>query len=78
MYDSSGALCCKKLLCAFWPEKQKRFSAEGCSECSIGGVCSIFIRMHVDMDAKEADAIAVAERVDVFIFFQAFFAKACW
>ena len=23
MDDSSGALCCKKLLCAFWPEKQK-------------------------------------------------------
>ena len=40
---------------------QKKFSAEGCSECSIGGVCSISIRMPVDMDAKEADAIAVAE-----------------
>ena len=36
------------------------------------------IRMPVDMDAKEADAIAVAESVDVFIFLQAFFAKACW
>ena len=30
------------------------------------------------MDAKEADAIAVAESVDVFIFLQDFFAKACW
>ena len=78
MDDSSGALCSKKLLCAFWPEKQKKNSAAGCSECSIGGVCSIFIRMPVDMDAKEADAIAVAESVDVFIFLQAFFAKACW
>ena len=78
MDDSSGALCCKKLLCAFWPEKQKKNSAEGCSEWSIGGVCSISIRMPVDMDAKEADAIAVAESVDVFIFLQAFFAKACW
>ena len=68
----------KKLLCAFWPEKQKKNSAEGCSEWSIGGVCSISIRMPVDMDAKEADAIAVAESVDVFIFLQAFFAKACW
>ena len=78
MDDSSGVLCCKKLLCAFWPEKQKKFSAEGCSGCSIGGVCSKSIRMPVDMDAKEADAIAVAESVDVFIFLQAFFAKACW
>ena len=78
MDDSNGALCCKKLLCAFWPEKQKKFSAEGCSGCSIGGVSSISIRMPVDMDAKEADAIAVAESVDVFIFLQAFFAKACW
>ena len=63
---------------AFWPEKQKKFSAEGCSECSIGGICSISIRMPVDMDAQEADVIAVAESVDVFIFLQAFFAKACW
>ena len=78
MDDSSGALCCKKLLCVFWPEKQKKFSAEGCSECSIGGVRSISIRMPVDMDVKEAHAIAVAEGVDVFIFLQAFFAKACW
>ena len=78
MDDSSGALCCKKLLCAFWPEKQKKFSAEGCSEGSNGDVCSISIKMPVDMDAKEADAIAVAESVDVFIFLQAFFAKACW
>ena len=30
------------------------------------------------MDAKEADAIAVAESVDVFIFLQPFFAKAWW
>ena len=29
------------------------------------------------MDTKEAGAIAVAESVDVFIFLQAFFAKAC-
>ena len=78
MDDSSGALCCKKLLCAFWPEKQKKISAEGCSECSIGGVSSISIRMRVDMDAKETNAIAVAESVDVFIFLQPFFAKACW
>ena len=78
MDDSSGALCCKTLFCAFWPEKQKKFSAEGCSECSIRGVCSISMRMPVDMDSKEADAIAVAESVDVFIFLQAFFAKACW
>ena len=68
MNGSSGALCCKKLLCAFWPEKRKKFSAEGCSVCSIGHVHSISIRMPVDMDAKEADAITVAESVDVFIF----------
>ena len=43
---------------------------------SIGGVCSISIRKPVEMDAKEADAIAVAESVDVFIFLQPFFAKA--
>ena len=30
------------------------------------------------MDAKEVDAIAVAESVDVFIFFQAIFPKGCW
>ena len=68
MDDSSSALCCKNLVCAFWPEKQKKISAKGCSDCSIGGVCSISARMPVDMDAKEADAIAVAESVDVFIF----------
>ena len=78
MDDSSSALCCKRLLCAFWPEKQKEISAEGYSDCSIGGVCSKSMRMPVDMDAKEADAIAVAESVDLFIFLQAFFAKACW
>ena len=77
MDDSSGALCCKKLLCAFLPEKQKKFSAEGCSRCSIGDDCSISIRMPVDMNAKEADAIAVAESVDVFIFLLALFAKGC-
>ena len=74
MDDSSGALCCKKLLCAFWPEKQEKFSAEGCVGCSIEGVCSIAITMPGDMDAKEADVIAVAESVDVFIFLQAFLA----
>ena len=49
-----------------------------CSGCSIGGGCSISIRMPVYMDAKEADAIVVAESVDVFIFLQPFFAKAWW
>ena len=78
MDNSNGSLCCKKLLCAFWPEKQKKNSVEGCSECGIGGVCSISIKMPVDMDAKEADATAVAESVDVFIFLQTFFSKACW
>ena len=52
-------------------------SAEGCSGCSIGGVCSIFITMPEDIDAMEVDAIAVAESVDVFIFLLAFFAKGC-
>ena len=78
MDDSSGALCCKKLLCAFWPGKTEKFSAEGCSRCSTGGDCSLSIRTPVNMDAKEADAIAVAESVDVFIFVQPFFAKAWW
>ena len=62
----------------FGQKNRKKNSAEGCSECSLGNVCSISIRMPVDMDAKKADAIAVAESVDVFIFLQAFFAKACW
>ena len=71
---------CKKLLCAFcafWPDKWVEISAEGCSGCSIGGVCSIFITMPEDIDAMEVDAIAVAESVDVFIFLLAFFAKGC-
>jgi hypothetical protein len=34
--------------------------------------------MPEDMDAKEIDAIAVAESVDVFIFLQAFFSKGFW
>ena len=74
--DSSGAFHCKNLLCVFWPEKQEKFSAEGCSGHSIGGVCSIFITMSPGMDAEEVDAIAVAESVHVLIFLLAFFAKA--
>ena len=52
----------------FGQKNRKKKSAEGCSECSIGGVCSISIRIPMDMDAKEADAIAAAESVDLFIF----------
>ena len=59
-------------------QKNRKNSLLKVALSSIGGVCSISIRMPVDMDAKEADAIAVAESVDVFIFLQAFFAKACW
>ena len=62
----------------FGQKKTEKFSAEGCSGCSIGGGCSISIRMPVYMDAKEADAIAVAESIDIFIFLQPFFAKAWW
>ena len=62
----------------FGQKNRKKFSAKGCSRCSIGGVCSIFITMSLGTDAEGVDAIAVAESVDVFIFLLAFFAKGCW